>query len=94
MKDKYKFTVTKTYHYYGYPQAEDRFKIEGVYCVGSIRYYGNCGFDAPKLEPSHSINNGYFWSMHALIKDIFCGSAFRQAFKLKEGESMDIVIEG
>jgi len=90
----YKFNVTKTYHYYGYPQAQYNFKFEGEFLNGTVTWYGCNGFDVPKISPKLSgLRNGYFWSMRVLMTDIFCGRKFRKAFALKEGETMKIEID-
>ena len=92
----YTFKLTKVRHYYGYPQAEYVIDFDGEYLSGTITWYGTTGFDFPKLRrTSKYLYNGYFWSMHALIRDIFGDardSKFRKAFKLKEGESISVSI--
>lgn len=91
----YTFKITKTFHFFGYPQARYQFTIKGGFLEGKITWYGNQGFDALEVTKKHNGRNAYFWEMHALMKEIYGNNAkkIRECFKLREGESAKIEIE-
>lgn len=88
----YRFKITKTLHYYGYPQSEYHFRIDSLYFNGTVKYYGNQGFDIPRLE-CRQMNNGYFWSMHAFMKAFYEDKLRRPMLDLKENESTTIELD-
>ena len=91
--EKYRFTLTKTMHYYGCPQARYDFNIKGSYLDGRLTWWGNQGFDALVITNNHNGCNGYIWSMHKLMNEIYGdGKEIRKGFGLREGESMEIVL--
>lgn len=88
----YNFKIKKTYHYYGYPQAEYHYEISGAYFTAKVKYYGNQGFDCPQISSSHK-NNGYFWSMRSFMKAFFNDELRRVFLDLKENETTNISLE-
>lgn len=94
---QYKYTITCTYNYYGYPQAERRYTVSTPYLDFTITWYGNNGFDLPKVTNDHNKCNGYFWSMRLFIETIFFNTAQtrelrEKLFSLKENETTDVVL--
>lgn len=88
----YRFTITKTYNYYGYPQARRSYKVESQYFNAEIEYYGNQGYDIPDVECLRKCN-GYFWSLHAFMKAFYSGKLDKY-FNIKTDESVTFEIEG
>lgn len=95
---QYTYTITCTYKYYGYPQAERHFKVSTPYSECTLEWYGNNGFDIPNVTNNHHKCNGYFWSMHLLMKTLLSTSKeaidFKQVFStLKEGETTSVTLK-
>lgn len=88
----YRFTITKTYDYYGYPEAERHYEIKGQYFTAKIKHYGNHGFDAPQVSGS-SRNNGYFWSLNTFMRALYKDKLRSYFLDLKEGESVTFELE-
>lgn len=88
----YKFTITKTYHYYGYPQKEEHFTIKGEFFTATVKYFGNQGFDAPIINCNRKCN-GYFWSMHSFMQAFYAGKLRSIFFNLKVNEPTTITTE-
>lgn len=91
---KYYITVTKTYGYSGCPENEEHFSIKGMYFSGTLKYYGNHGFDVPIISPISSRNNGYFWSSKAFMKALYNDELRKHILFMKTNEQITIEIEG
>ena len=88
----YRFTVTKTYDYYGYPETERHYDVKGEYFSAKIKYFGNHGWDAPQVSCSRR-NNGYFWSLQKFMKALYDRKLDVRFYNLKENESITFEIE-
>ena len=88
----YRFTVTKTYNYHGYPEAERHYEVKGDYFTAKLKYFGNHGWDAPEVN-CRSRNNGYFWSLHRFMKALYGRKLDAYFYNLKENESTTFTIE-
>ena len=88
----YRFTITKTYNYYGYPQAERHYEIKGQYFTAKIKYYGNQGFDAPQISRTCT-GSGYFWSLNTFMRAFYKEKLNSYFSNLKEGESRTFELE-
>jgi hypothetical protein len=88
----YKYTIKKTYHYYGYPEAEYRYEVKGQFFTANVRYYGNHGFDIPQVNCS-SRNNGYFWTLNTFMRALYQDKLRAYFLNLKEGESVTFELE-
>ena len=88
----YRFKITKTYRYYGYPQAETHYEIESEYFSAKIKHYGNQGWDVPQINCFRKCN-GYFWSMRKFMKDFYNGKLEKYFDEIKLNESIVIEIE-
>lgn len=90
-----KVTIKNTFHYYGYPQAEDHYEIKSQYFLGAVRRYGNQGFTVPEIKPiNNRLNNGYFWSASSFMKKFYENGEIKNFCRaLKEGESKDFILE-
>lgn len=87
MKLNYKFKITKTYNYYGWPQSERHYTIESKFFTMKIRFYGNQGWGVPTVE-YESRCNGMMWSYNGFMRDFYKGE-LDQYFRMREGESVE-----
>lgn len=92
MTFSYDFKITKTYHYYGYPQAEYHYTVENNYFKAKVIWYGNVGFDIIPETPNR-VYSGYIWAKNAFMKK-FYANELRDTFHslIKEGDSTRITI--
>lgn len=88
----YRYKVTKTYNYYGPPQAERHYLIEGDYFTAKIKYFGNQGFDAPQVTRIGT-GSGYFWSLNTFMRAFYKEKLGDHFANLKEGESRTFQLE-
>lgn len=87
--------IKNTYHYYGYPQAEDHYEIESTYFRGKVYRYGNQGFTVPEIKPiDNRLNNGYFWSANAFMKRFYTSQEIKDFCReIREGETKSFSLE-
>lgn len=88
----YRYTVTKTFNYYGPPQAERHYLIESNYFTAKIKYYGNQGFDAPQITCTHKCS-GYYWQVNTFMRAFYQDKLRDYFANLKEGESRIFELE-
>lgn len=58
-------------YYYGYPQATREYVVEGIYMSARLNYYGNMGYDIPKITKDCGKCYGYFTSFRILLLSLF-----------------------
>ena len=91
---KYNIKITKIFSHTGYPETMEDFLIEGLYFKGTVRYFGNHGFDIPQISHIRVKNNGYFWSSKAFMKFLYNDKLRECVRGMKVNESITIEVEG
>lgn len=95
MERKYKFNVTMTYNYYGYPQSKQKFMVESSYLKLEVTHYGNQGHTIPVDYSRDRTINGYFWDLQVFMRYLYKTSyGFRsKVANMREGEIRTIELD-
>ena len=88
----YSYTIRKTYQSYGYPENEFRYFVSGMYFDAEVTYYGNHGFDVPKVRCT-TRNNGYHWSVNTFMRAFYQDKLREYFLNLKDHESVTFELE-